>query len=1183
MTSKTSDPAAIPGLDGLLARLRSAGIAVGPEEWVRLYHTLTLEPPHTRAEWQARLSCLLAKDLPQQDVLEQVFEPWWQTVERQLADLEHKAGKVSRKTPEGQVPSGASGVPEDTETEKETGAGPPARRWGWLGAAGLAVATGLLWWWLHSTPPEVLVEPPPTVPLPQSDVEIPFQPAKQAWYWAPEIEVVSPQPFWRLVLPTLAVPMLLGLLGWRFRRLRSPPPPAEARRAGPAWRPLLPPLASETLLSPADLQLAALGVEHFLSETPTRQLDAAATVAATCREGGIPVVHYLPARFPRELWLWRDALASPPEIRHLIDELAEGLTRRGLPLRRARFWGTPLELLDTQGISLQPLTLEGHRQQAWVLVFTDGRRLDEDLRSALRRPKRVELLRALAEWPRLAFVDTADNRFALAATLEPFDIECLRPEQVTARLGGVVSAATGSQRPSLSPEQRIQLKVWAAACALGADGVTFDSAQALRRTLKVPLEPWAFQLLAGRAERSGDRLNWPENTQIAELDWLSHSQAFAPDTYLDRALAFWRKRLNQEVERRRAEDRHALRPWIDSLAHRRIQMEQAFLDLWDRPVRAAKALYALYQLPELRAEIRHRLGAYSSLDLDRDPDRPVVRLPWHWWEIPANTRWLLQDMGLIVPRGRRVLPPRIPGPLALGTGLLGGLLVVALVKLAGLVTLAPTVTHYPPPFQQAGFQAQTVQAMIPLAPGTQRLIVGTPRHLTQALAGPGQVFRVRWTDAAGQPAWTSRANPERPDGSQENDWALWYAGTLANPIRACEKDWPRRSLVVIQASATGHDTPAVRLAAELLDRGSADKVLIGRDWRRKLGDFLQINGADSGPDQLLVIGPEVPGDLGFAGELAWVETEGGALDAALRRLRTALPRWQPLRLDDPAAPARKRDPGGAHPLTELWGAVQGMRLHGGDTAWLRPSPERWTHESSGVIFVRVCPGSFQMGSEKTDANAYPNERPAYQVALSGFWVAETETSNAQWQRANPKYAKNDQTPKDTVNWHDAQRFCQALSDPDARGDLPSEAQWEYAARGGSTGPWSFGDNLDLAGDFAWFDGNSDYRSHAVASKLPNPLGLYDIHGNLWEWTTGCYRAKNSQVPSPIYRQRAQQPVTVDPLDASQCDWRVLRGGSFRGSPPFLRSARRGSFGPVGEDWDLGFRCVRVPARQPLTN
>src|SRR5215510_1263556 len=157
-----------------------------------------------------------------------------------------------------------------------------------------------------------------------------------------------------------------------------------------------------------------------------------------------------------------------------------------------------------------------------------------------------------------------------------------------------------------------------------------------------------------------------------------------------------------------------------------------------------------------------------------------------------------------------------------------------------------------------------------------------------------------------------------------------------------------------------------------------------------------------------------------------------------------------------------------------------------------------------------------------------------------------------------------------VSWNDAKAFCEKYGYA-----LPTEAEWEYAARGGSVTPWSFGSDTQQLGNYAWFSDISEKEIHAVGTKLPNPLSLYDMHGNVWEWVADCYDDKAYQNRSDLITD----PV-VNPGVGSQCQYRVLRGGSAWFNSRSLRSALRAWVEPEVRDDGIGFRCVRRLRRQP---
>jgi len=213
-----------------------------------------------------------------------------------------------------------------------------------------------------------------------------------------------------------------------------------------------------------------------------------------------------------------------------------------------------------------------------------------------------------------------------------------------------------------------------------------------------------------------------------------------------------------------------------------------------------------------------------------------------------------------------------------------------------------------------------------------------------------------------------------------------------------------------------------------------------------------------------------------------------------------------------------------------------------------------------LMFVRIPPGTFLMGSD--------DEKPIHQVTITrGLWLAVTQTTQAQWQavtRKNPSYFKGDPNlPVEQVSWEDCAGFVKALAPAAPEGlefDLPTEAEWEYACRADSTTAWSFGDDESDLGDHAWFDGNSDNKTHLVGTKRPNALGLYDMHGNVWEWCKDWY---GPYKPDPVR----------DPQGPRSGEYRILRGGSWTGSPWYSRSADRYRIDPTDHYGDAGVRLV----------
>lgn len=220
--------------------------------------------------------------------------------------------------------------------------------------------------------------------------------------------------------------------------------------------------------------------------------------------------------------------------------------------------------------------------------------------------------------------------------------------------------------------------------------------------------------------------------------------------------------------------------------------------------------------------------------------------------------------------------------------------------------------------------------------------------------------------------------------------------------------------------------------------------------------------------------------------------------------------------------------------------------------------------SIGMEFASVPAGSFQMGSSNGDAN----EQPVHQVTFaSGFYLGRYEVTQAQWQKVSGNNPSNfsscgENCPVEQVSWDDVQEFIKKLN---AQNDgyqyrLPSEAEWEYACRAGTTG--------DYAGDpsaMAWYTSNADYKTHPIGQKQANAWGLYDMHGNVAEW-----------VMDFEYNNYEGAPTDGSPRTKGVSDNRMERGGSWRLDDKHLRSAQRSAAAPDYHWKDLGFRLVAIP-------
>jgi len=226
----------------------------------------------------------------------------------------------------------------------------------------------------------------------------------------------------------------------------------------------------------------------------------------------------------------------------------------------------------------------------------------------------------------------------------------------------------------------------------------------------------------------------------------------------------------------------------------------------------------------------------------------------------------------------------------------------------------------------------------------------------------------------------------------------------------------------------------------------------------------------------------------------------------------------------------------------------------------------------GMKFVKISKGCFMMGRDANFEEGHDDELPRHKVCIKkDFWLGQYEVTQAEWvavMGSNPSTFKGRTNPVEQVSWDDIQVFIQRLNKRDKRNHyrLPSESEWEYAARAGTTTSYYFGDDVGDLGAYAWFDGNSGKRTHPVGKKQPNAWGLYDMSGNVWEWVADCYH--NNYIGAPV-------DGSVWNRSCNHYDNHPLRGGSWSYFSIGCRAAGRASYGATSHYSFSGFRLVRV--------
>ena len=248
-------------------------------------------------------------------------------------------------------------------------------------------------------------------------------------------------------------------------------------------------------------------------------------------------------------------------------------------------------------------------------------------------------------------------------------------------------------------------------------------------------------------------------------------------------------------------------------------------------------------------------------------------------------------------------------------------------------------------------------------------------------------------------------------------------------------------------------------------------------------------------------------------------------------------------------------------------------------------PKEFTN-STGMKMVLIPAGEFQMGSKLPAMElvakyggleeAYATEKPIHTVKVAKpFYMAATEVTHAQWKavmRTSPGQFRGDLSrPVNRISWLDAQEFCKKLSTREEREyRLPTEAEWEYACRAGSTTEYCFDDDDEgELGDYAWYGDNSGGETHPVAQKQPNAWGLYDMHGNVFEWCLDAWHDSYENAPADgsAWLKGGDKGVSV------------LRDGPCHFPSNYLRCAGRIGGYTVADAWYVGLRVVVSPLAQ----
>jgi len=234
------------------------------------------------------------------------------------------------------------------------------------------------------------------------------------------------------------------------------------------------------------------------------------------------------------------------------------------------------------------------------------------------------------------------------------------------------------------------------------------------------------------------------------------------------------------------------------------------------------------------------------------------------------------------------------------------------------------------------------------------------------------------------------------------------------------------------------------------------------------------------------------------------------------------------------------------------------------------TPEPRLVDRFGIAFILIPAGTFQMGSERGS----DDEKPVHTVRLSRpFYLGIYPVTQRQWEAvmgSNPSRFQGSEHPVEQVSWDKVQEFIRSLNTHEGRAlyRLPTEAEWEYAARAGAAWDYCFGDDVTQLAQYAWYADNARGSTHPVGQLQPNAWGLYDMHGNVWEWVQDWYDSQE------YARRAAMGTAVVEPAGPASGSHHVFRGGSWGHISCNCRSAGRGGYAPGVCGGHLGFRLLR---------
>jgi formylglycine-generating enzyme required for sulfatase activity len=1142
-------------LEQLLSLLRAQGLAVGAGEYQRLARIFKTQPELSNSAFRELLCTVLAKDNAQR---QQVIDVFNRFVREDNATTSRVSSKRAEKKDKFKVYERTT----STEAKKKTN----HTRALFIGLPTLALLV-LLWFFLQVPPP---VEPE-NIPSANKtelaerntdsvDLGKPSQKNKTLIpdlpIWSLESVAVNPRPVIKEFLPPLALFLGAGL-GFLFLlaktlkqlRQRDPKPIKYKHTRGYHTPPVK--QAFYQLFTPRDRQVLAWGVGNYLAENQARRIDVDKSVESSASQG-LPVITYEQQVHEREVWLWQDRQNNNPLQIRILRELKQALKQSNITVKHGFFNGLPYRVMDETGELQYQLLGALPEVTPLVLVCMSANNVN---RYFNRAPTETELtFQHLKQWPALAVVDCDPRVGSLKKTLSDYQLTYLAASQVSDWL------ASQGQGSLVRPQCHLgDVYRWAGACALAQRHISEGEAYAVHHALGLSCT-WQYSSLRELSLATEEGLNFSDQ-QAVLINGLNDNDRKA-------ACRFWQQRLTQ-IDQLHTKDPQYPDWEKSSRRYEMIEIRRALLDLWDKTDQGIDRLSDLYEEKGLRRAIMQHLAQYAcvgSVVTVSDNEKPYIELPFQWQSISAQHQQELLKMGFSGEVKTLRLAPDKVSSAALGA--LAGLVCVGFYfAIHALMDTQPRVITDIDSAIPDGY-VEVVH--------NQQLLVGTAKNQldrakVQAVSSLDAYTLQENTEVA--LTWSRKIVPAQEILSDEQgeEAQLWRFGTTRNPLSRDTRIIA--SLATIQAKPS--DLAAQTLAIKLLDSGSADQVLITKQWRKYQTAFKawshypdsensdkQVQSLFIGKayQPLIYLKSDTYRDWNVPNHLVF----NGSASEMLSTMKTAQSGKQ-----------------GLEQLSGLGFNIEGEPyLFWPDEITLQPIVLE-----QGIKLVPIPAGQFEMGSNNGD----DDEKPVHTVTISKpFWISETEVTHNQYQgftegfrkliereglssRANlqmDEFWNKTTVPVTNVDWQDASDYADWLTENNTKGvkcRLPSEAEWEYAARAGSKTKYYWGD--EPSRDHANYSGvkGSDIWDRVTApvkSFKPNGWGLYDMSGNVYEWTQDRYHGNYQGAPD----------------DGSAWEsggrFRVLRGGSWYVASNDVRSAGR-DFSDFG-NFNVGFRVVCSP-------